>query len=119
MNEDAELKTDQQRKALFLWMKWLAEDLSSAGIDLPAILEKKSIAVPVNQTMCVEVILRPVIKALTGQDSTKKLTKEQINEIVLVIQRHFANQHEVVVSEFPSEFSMYAEDGAERLQGAV
>ena len=77
------IRTDQQRKALFLMFKQLAQILNDSGIDFKSF--PLAIDVPWSAITVKEIIWKRVSEAYCQKESTKNLTTDEINKIFEVI----------------------------------
>ena len=67
-------RTDQQRKSIEVFCKLLAESLNMAGLEMKVVL-KPSHKIWWTQESVKENILKPMIKAMFGKESTTELEK--------------------------------------------
>ena len=63
---------------------------------------KTTADIPWNEKNVKEVLWRPVQDAMTGENSTQKLNKTELNEVYKVLNRHIAESTGVTIP-FPSE----------------
>ncbi len=82
MNEEEKKRTLQQNKSLHLMFSELAKSLNETGWDVKKTIKAE---IPFNAYMCKELIFRPVMKQLTGKDSTAELTTSEIDEVFKII----------------------------------
>lgn len=76
-----EQRTDQQRKAIEVFCRLLAESLNMAGLEMKIVL-KPSYKIWWTQESCKENLFKPLMKAKFGKDSTTELLKlGEISEI--------------------------------------
>lgn len=65
------------------------------------VLEVKEVDVPWTKDSIKSVLWKPLQEALTGEESTTKLTTTEVNEVYEILSRHIAKNFGVDV-EFPS-----------------
>jgi len=97
--------TAQQRKALELYFRQLAETLNDAGLDQRKVL-KPSIDIPWDQKSVKNQLWRQIQRAKTGKISTTELEPKEIDEIYEILNRHLAEKFGVSVP-FPSQEELY------------
>lgn len=96
-------RTDQQRKALEVNCRLIADKLNAAGKDMRLVL-KPSYQIPWTQESVKEHIFKPVIKALYGHTSTTQLEKHmQIDQVHEVIMRELGEKHGIEWHDFPHD----------------
>lgn len=97
-------RTDQQNKALWLWLTWLAKTLNEMGLDMRKVL-KPTYNIPWTKESAHDHIWIPIQEAMYGTNSTTFLHKqEQIDKIHEVIMRELGEKHEVEYIPFPSDY---------------
>lgn len=92
--------TDQQRKALHVYFKLIADALNNAGLDMRKVL-KPGIDIPWSPKTVKEHLWRPVQKIQLGKRSTTELTTQEIDIVFDTLNRHLGEKlgiHE----DFPS-----------------
>lgn len=101
-----QITTDKQRSrlqnnSLHLWLDMVCQELNERGLTVQQALEK---AVDRDWTMpaAKELLWRPVQKAMTGQDSTTKITTKECTEIAETLNRHLGGNFGFYVS-WPSK----------------
>jgi len=104
------LRTDQQRKALEVWCRDMAEIMNAHGIGMKAVMAAKTIDVGATQAMVKEVIFKPVLKAMTeGKDSTTKANTVELSAVHQMLCRTlpiaFKDYPGFVVPEWPTRFN--------------
>lgn len=92
-------RTSQQRKALELYCKLLAESLNASGYDMRQVL-KPEIDIPWTQESVKNHIWRPIMKTMYNIDHTPDMTTDMVDKIHDVINRHLSKYIEHVP--FPS-----------------
>jgi len=70
-----------QNASLHLYFTLLAEELTGAGYNLKETLENIRLDIPVTPISVKENIFKPVLKAMTGKDSTTQMTTGEITTI--------------------------------------
>ncbi len=96
-------RTDQQNKALWLWMSQIAEALNDKHFDLKLIM--KDMEIPWSKDSVMEYIFRPLMKAKFGKISTKQLfVNGEIDELIDIIIKLIAEKTngEVTTPMWPS-----------------
>ena len=94
-------RTNQQRKALEVDCKIIADKLNAAGKDMRVVL-KQSYEIPWTQESVKEHIFKPIIKALYGHTSTTQLEKQiEIDQAHEVIMRELGQKHGIGWHDFP------------------
>lgn len=98
------VRTGQQRKAIELFCKMLAERLNETGMDMVRALKvlRKSpeISIPWTQELVKDNLWRPVQRALFDIESTAKLETMQVRQVENVLNKNLADKLGVSV-EFP------------------
>lgn len=94
-------RTPKQNDSLHLWLEMVAEELNNAGLDMKAVL-KPEVDIPWTKGSAKDYLFRPVMKALTGKESTTELTTSEVSQVVDVINRHLAEKFGGLFIEFPS-----------------
>ena len=92
--------TRQQQKAIHLYFKHMADELTNAGLDIRKTL-KADFDVPWNAYLVKEFMWRPVQKEVCGKESTTKITTQEINQIFDVITKAIGEKTGLYI-EFPS-----------------
>lgn len=100
--------TEQQRKALHLYFRWLAEALQEKDYDFRDL----TVEIPANEYMVKEYMFRPIIKAMYGKSSTKTLENNEVSQAYDVLHRALVDKLGVNVP-FPNEEDLAREE-AER-----
>jgi hypothetical protein len=100
-------RTNQQNRAMRLYLKELSKALNDAGWDMKAVL-KPSIEIPWNKDMALEFLWRPIQKAMQLEESTADLSTTDIQAVYAVLDRHISEKFGVHI-EWPSEERMMME----------
>ena len=89
IRKDAKQRTDQQRKAIEVYCRILAEILNDAGLDQPVVLGKmlEGVELPWDQEKVKNDIWRVIQQALLGKKSTTNLTREEVSEVYDTVNR--------------------------------
>lgn len=91
VNEDAEEKrrTDQQRKAIEVYCRDLAQALNDAGWDQRAVLAamREGVELPWSQPRAKDVLWREVQQAMLGKESTTKLDPKEVSRVYETLNR--------------------------------
>lgn len=99
--------TPQQRKALELYFRLLADKLNESGLDQRKVL-KPSIQIPWNHDSIKDQLWREIQKAMTNKESTTELDSKEIDRIYDVLNRHLVEKFgEDAYVPFPSEEGLY------------
>jgi len=93
-------RTLKQNSSIHLYLTNLAEELNLAGLDMRKTL-KPTINIPWTMNTAKEYLYKPVVKLVTGKDSTTQLTTKEIDLVFDTINRHLGEQFGLHV-EFPS-----------------
>lgn len=94
-------RSDQQNRALHLWLTMLATELNAAGYTVQAVLKQK-IDVDWDMEKCKELLWRPAQEAILGKKSTRDLSKlEDIDKVYDHLCRHLGEKFGLQVPEFP------------------
>ena len=96
-------RTGKQNNALWLWLTQFATELNSAGLDMRKVL-KEAVMINWNKNTLHDYVLIPILKALTGKDSTTKIDK--VNDLDIVwdtLNKHFSEKHNFQIPKFPEE----------------
>lgn len=101
-------RTDQQRKALEVFCKLLADTLNEAGLDQRKVL-KPSIAIPWTQEAVKEQLWRPIQVALYNKRSTTELTKQELDPVHETLMRHLGQTFHIEHIPFPSHEDTFIE----------
>ena len=91
-------RTSQQNKALHLWIRRLSEAMIDAGLDMR---KEIRVEIPATPSVIKETMLRPVVEALYGVESTTQLESDQVDEVYRVLHRAIAERWGIDVP-FPS-----------------
>ena len=94
-------RTDQQRKALEVWCKLLAEQLNASGLDQRKVL-KPGIEIPGGQESVKEQLFKPILEAMTGHESSADAGTGDYNKVYEVLCRHLADKLGVTAPAWPS-----------------
>jgi hypothetical protein len=84
-------RTNQQNRALHLYFSFMADALNEfTSFQYQGL--KDTYEIPYNVTIVKEFVWRPVQKAITGKESTTKLTTSDINEILRTFDKFFSEK---------------------------
>lgn len=96
-------RTDQQRKALEVFFKRLADSLNAAGLDMRIVI-KPEVEIPWTQENVKEWLWRPIQKALYNKSSTTELDKQmEIDKIHEVLMHHLGEKFGLEYIDFPHD----------------
>ena len=101
-------RTNQQNRALHLWLKKLVLELDNAGLDMKAVI-KPEVDIPWTTDLAKEYLWRPLQKAMLGTESTRDLETGDISKVYETLNRHLANKFGVSVP-FPEIFRLLYEE---------
>ena len=90
-----------QNNAAHLAFKLIADILNDSGLDQRHVL-KEDIQIPWSQDSVKEMLFKPVMKAMTGKDSTTKLNKIELAEVYEVLMKHLGERFGIFIP-FPHE----------------
>ena len=106
INEIKPTRTSLQNRTLHLYFTFCAEALNEAGFEFSyRNIKGMEIEIPWSGEMFKEYVWRPIQKTLFDFESTTKLNTAQINAILDVLTRHFANLGLSV--QFPNQFDYW------------
>jgi len=94
-------RTALQNKSIHKYCSLLAEQFNDAGLDMQAVLERKSVPVSWTMDSVKDVIWRPIQLAMYQKESTTQLEKKEVSKIYEQIARHLSEQFNIVQS-FPN-----------------
>lgn len=92
-------RTGQQRKAIEVFCKNVAQVLNDGGLSVQVML-KSDVEVPWSQALVKEIMWKGIQKAMFNKKSTTELDTSEVTQIYEVFNRHMS-EHGVFV-EFPS-----------------
>ena len=95
-------RTDQQRKAIEVYCRELAEALNDGGYSVNAVMKVKKMEVPWTQDMVKELLFKHAMMTMYGHTSTKDLKIDEVDKVYRTVDRHM-NEYFHVSVEFPSE----------------
>jgi len=98
-------RTDQQRKAIEVFCKMLADTLNDAGFDMQAVFAVKELPVPWSQETVKDILFKPIAKALFSVNSTVNLERGDCGRVHEVLCRQLATSLGVTCPEWPSKDS--------------
>ena len=93
--------TPQQRKALELYFRLLADKLNESGLDQRKVL-KPSVEIPWNHDSIKNQLWGPIQKAQINKESTTELEKKEIDIIYDTLNRHLGEKFGIHVP-FPND----------------
>lgn len=97
---DHKQRTIQQNKALHKYNTNLSIALNDAGLDMKKVL-KPGIDIPWTPETIKDNIIKPIVKAMFGKDSTADLTTIETQKLYEVVNRHMTSKFGIHV-EWPS-----------------
>ena len=96
-------RTDQQRKAIEVFCKMLADTLNEAGFDMQAVFAVKQVSVPWSQETAKDALFKPIAKALFSVNSTVNLERGDCWRVHEVLCRQLATSLGVTCPDWPSK----------------
>jgi len=103
INIESGIRTIPQNRSLHLYFRTIAQALNNAGIDTTNFF-KEGYSLPFSEHIVKDALWLPLMKALTNEVSTSKISKKQVTEIYEHLNRKLS-EHGVVVA-FPSMDNM-------------
>jgi hypothetical protein len=100
--------TEKQRNSYRLWARQCAKVLNDSGVDQRVVIEKlmaRGLDCPWSDSSFHENVIKPVHKAVTGNESTKDANTTDYNVEVMGITKWFAQVWEVTLPPFPDRFT--------------
>ena len=87
----AKTRTQKQNRALHVWLRWISEELNSAGFTVHEFFkaDHEMIWTP---TIVKENIWRPVMRSMTGKDSSVRLSRKEVSQIFDVLNNALARK---------------------------
>ena len=104
-------RTSQQNRALHLYFKQLADELNDKGQDMRTLI-KEEIDIPWSTTTVKDHLFRPLMKVITGKESTAKLTTDEIDRVFEILSKTIGERTGLHIP-FPSIETLIAEPYAE------
>lgn len=98
--EIIKLRTDKQHKALMVYEKELADEMCKIGLDMRTFL-KEGVEIPATKQIVHDHIVKPLVKAMFGKNSTTELEVHEVTQLYDVINKHLGEKTGIVVP-FPS-----------------
>lgn len=81
-------RTNQQNAALHLYCQLLADKFNDCGLDQQYVISKKTVSLPWSKEAVKECLVKPILEAMTGQESTAKQRREAYGRMYDVLNRH-------------------------------
>lgn len=100
-------RTSTQNRALHLFFKLLSDELNSIGMTYVDSIAGMDIEQPFTEAIVKNQIWAKIQIAMFGTDSTTKLKRGEIDQILTVLANHYAELG--VPIQFPDRFSLYEE----------
>jgi hypothetical protein len=97
---DVTSSTAAQTAALWRWCEQIADTLNNAGLDMVAVLDS-SVEMTWTKSAVMDKMVRSIIKAKTGKDSTRGLKKDVLEDVIQTLHRYIATKG-VALPPFPS-----------------
>lgn len=97
-------RTEQQNKALHLWLEQCADVLNSAGIGKKAVFAVKQVDVPWSKSGVKEDLFRPIYEALTAKESTADANTVEYDRVVDVLAKHLGEHFGITLPPFPDRW---------------
>lgn len=96
-------RTEQQNKALHVWLRQVSECLNDAGFSVMKTLRHDA-ELPWTEHSAKELLWRPVQEAMTGKESTTECNRVEYSDIERVIARHLGQRLGVTLPPWPSDY---------------
>lgn len=96
-------RTNQQRKAIEVFCRSLAEVLNDAGFDMQAVFTVKEVSVPWTQDTVKDVLFRPIMTALLGIESTVDLERQDCSRVHAVLCKNLSEKLGITCPGWPSK----------------
>jgi hypothetical protein len=97
---DVTSSSDAQKASLWRWCELIAETLNNSGLDMRVVLDD-SIPMDWDKEAVMNKMVRSIIKAKTGKDTTRGLKKDVLEDVIQTLSRYIATKG-VVLPPFPS-----------------
>lgn len=104
IDRETGIRTPPQNNALHLGLDFIAKALNDAGFDMRKVL-KPEIEIPWSTKSAKDFLFRPVMKMMTGKESTTELSKQEVSEVWDTLMKFLGEKHHVEYISFPSEES--------------
>ena len=98
--KNMDLRSIKQSSSLHLWCSQIAEDLNKAGVYMKSPFSKTTIEWDMLKVK--ENIFKPALKAITGKDSTTKMHKKELNDVIDLVCMGVGRRG-VTLREFPNK----------------
>jgi hypothetical protein len=86
-------RSNTQNRALHLWIKHISDELNEMGQTFHYQgITGNTFELPFNEHLVKEFTIKPIIKTLFNIDSTTKLTTENINQLIDVINKFMSDK---------------------------
>jgi hypothetical protein len=108
--KNMDLRTIKQNRALHLWCRQIADLLNSKGLYLTGVFGNK---IEWSLSLVKEQIVKATIKKVFGIDSTTKLTRKEIDDLIDFITEAFGTKG-VVIPPFPNKELWEKENDVEK-----
>ncbi len=96
-------RTGKQNNALWLWLTQFADGLNQAGLGMRKVL-KESAMIEWNKDTLHDFVFIPMLKALTGKDSTTKMDKTgDIGKVFDTLNVHFSEKFGFQIPPWPEK----------------
>ena len=96
-------RTDQQRKAIEVFCRELADVLNSHGLDMQAVFNVKEVSVPWSQESAKEVLFKPIMTAMFQVESTTELERGQCGKVHAILCKNLSEKLGITCPEWPSK----------------
>lgn len=98
-------RSQQQNRALHMWLTQVSETLNDAGLDIKAILAGNAVEIPWTPTSAKELLWKPVQEVMIGEDSTAKANTRDYNAVYETLTKHLAENLGVELPRWPDRFA--------------
>ena len=100
-------RTISQNNALHLWCQLIADEARNKGLTMDALFRNPT-ELPINERI-VKDFVREVGNMMFGKNSTASLSRKELNEVIKVCERAFAERLDCVIP-FPSLQNNYLDE---------
>tara|TARA_R110001592_G_scaffold147583_2_gene372052 strand:+ start:1681 stop:2082 length:402 start_codon:yes stop_codon:yes gene_type:complete len=89
-------RTAQQNKGIHAYCREVANQMAAMGLDMREVL-KPTIEITPTMELIKNHIWKPVQKAITGEASTKAISKKDVDKVYQNIARHLSERYDISV----------------------
>lgn len=99
--EFGDQRTRQQNKAMWVYLSRIAKEMDDRGLDMKQVL-KQEVAIRPTKQLVKEYMWNPVQKLVTGETSSTRLKRQQIDEVQETLARFLSEKFDITVA-FPKK----------------